>query len=228
VKDTDDTRPAGPDCCGHAPDPRIARYFDAAAGRSGDTNDLPPAKRVSVALLAELRDVDEIRPTVLELGCGMGALSVSLVERGASRATGIDLSPGSIEVATRRAARAGLEAQTAFAVGDGATATLTPHDWVVLDRMICCYRHAGRLLENAIPAARRRIAFSIPESRGGRGIVNRPLWFAENVINFAMRPYCPGYVHDIRVIEDRLHRAGFSRLRSGHSRLWYLAVFERR
>jgi SAM-dependent methyltransferase len=227
MKGPTDRRTAGPDCCGQGPDPRIARYFDAAAGRPTDADDLPPAKRVSVAMLTELRDVGELRPTVLELGCGMGALSVSLVESGARRVTGIDLSPGSIHVATQRAARAGLEAQTAFVVGDGASVTLTPHDWVVLDRMICCYRDAGRLLENAIPAARRRIAFSIPESRGWRGIVNRPLWFLENVINFALRPYCPGYVHDMDTIEARLQRAGFRRLRSGYSRLWYLGVFER-
>jgi SAM-dependent methyltransferase len=192
-----------------------------------DADDLPPAKPVSMALLAQLSDVGELRPTVLELGCGTGALSVSLVERGANRLTGIDLSPGSIQVATRRAAAANVEERTAFEVGNGASATLTSHDWVVLDRMICCYRHAGRLLENAIPASRVRIAFSVPESRGWRGIVNRPLWFAENVINFVLRPYCPGYVHDIRTIEARLRQAGFRRLRSGHSHLWYLAVFER-
>jgi SAM-dependent methyltransferase len=227
MKGTDDSRAASPDCCGQGPDPRIARFFDAAAGRPTNTNDLPPAKRVSVAMLTQLRDVGELRPTVLELGCGMGALSVSLVESGASRVTGIDLSPGSIDVATRRAARAGLEAQAAFVVGDGASVTLTSHDWVVLDRMICCYRDAERLLENAISAAQRRIAFSIPESRGWRGIVNRPLWFVENVINFALRPYAPGYVHGIHTIEARLHRAGFRRLRSGYSGLWYLGVFER-
>lgn len=180
-----------------------------------------------MALLAQLRDVAELRPTILELGCGTGALSVSLVEGGASRLTGIDLSAGSIQVAARRAAGAGVEEHTAFEVGDGASATLTSHDWVVLDRMICCYRHAGRLLGNAIPAARLRIAFSVPESRGWRGIVNRPLWFVENVVNFVLRPYCPGHVHDIRTIEGRLRQAGFRRLRSGHSGLWYLAVFER-
>ena len=46
--------------------------------------------------------------TVLEVGCGFGALAIELVRRGASRAVGEDLSPKMIETAKRLAAENGL------------------------------------------------------------------------------------------------------------------------
>lgn len=115
-----------------------------------------------------------------------------------------------------------------FAVGDAAQASLTRHDWVVIDRVICCYEHVGPLLDNAISAAAERIAFTVPVSSGWRGLALRVLVTLENNVldRFRKRP-CPTYAHDVRKIEARLDAAGFSRLRSTRVGLWYLAVWDR-
>jgi SAM-dependent methyltransferase len=216
-----------PDCCGSGADPRIARHFDRKMHERVATGELPSLHFVSRRVLEALGDVAESRPSVLELGCGGGALTVSLLERGAARASGIDLSPASIEIARRRAEEAGVSAGTSFEVGDGASIKLERHDWVVLDRVICCYRDVHRLLDNSIDAAGRRYAFSVPESRGLRGLINRAIVWLEDITNALRGKPCPGYVHDIRRIEQRLTAAGYRQIRAATAGLWYVAVFER-
>lgn len=194
------------------------------AAAAGQTFALGPVSR---RLLSRLADVADERPSVLELGCGPGALTMALLERGAARATGIDLSPESIDVARRRAAQTGAGDRSDFLVGDAASVALEPHDWVVLDKVICCYRDMEGLVAKSMAAAKHRYVFVVPDSRGVRGLLNRVWVWLENATNALRGRPCPGYVHDVRVIEDRLHQAGFRRVRAATFRLWYLATFER-
>jgi magnesium-protoporphyrin O-methyltransferase len=212
------------DCC--RPDPRIALHFDRDTRKRTETGELPPMQPITERLYDALSDVDSLRPTILELGSGTGALSVALVGRGAARVDGIDLSPGSVAAARQRAAQAGVDDRAAFEVGDGAAARLEPHDWVILDRVICCYGHFDELLTNALAAARTRFCFTVPESRGWRGLAARAAIFVENVTRPFRPAACPGYVHDVRAIETRLAAAGF-RLRSSTRGYWYTAVWDR-
>ena len=214
--------------CSCPADPRIARHFDERMGRVAVAGELPEMVDVSRGLLELLADVGELRPTVLELGSGSGALTVALLERGAARAVGVDLSAESVATARRRADQAGVGSRASFEVGDGAQVALEEHDWVVLDRVICCYAHVDPLLANSIAAAGRRYAFSVPHVGGWRGLVNRLIFIAERATDrLRRRPPCPGYMHSIGKIERRLAKAGFRPLRRRTAGLWYAAVFER-
>lgn len=181
---------------------------------------------VSGRLLDLMRDAPTRRPSVLELGCGTGGLSVALLEMGALRATGIDLSATSVDVARRRAASAGHGDRATFQVGNAAEAPAERHDWVVLDRVICCYGDVDRLVGRAVDLARDRIGVSLPESRGWRGLVNRPLWAIEYLWD-RMHGGCRGYVHDLRRIERRFADAGFRRSGMARAGLWYIGVYDR-
>ena len=214
-----------PDCCTPA-DPRIARQFDARYEDWTPDEGFPELVDVSGAILDLMTDAPLRRPSVLDLGCGTGALGVALLEMGASRVTGIDLSPASIDLARRRADDAGFAESSAFIVGNAAEAKVTPHDWVVLDRAICCYGDVDGLVGRAMELAHERIAISVPESRGWRGLVNRPLWLAE----FAWDRWhggCRGYVHDLRRIELRLAAAGFAPAGSDRIGLWHIGLYDR-
>ncbi len=214
------------ECC-DLPDPRIARYFDHRMRGREASGALPPMVATSRLLLATLGPDAATGPSVLELGCGSGALTVALVEAGAVHGDGLDLSPASVEVARRRAASAGLDDRLSFQVGDGASATLEPHDWVILDRVLCCYRDLDRLLANASSATRATLAFSVPESRGWRGMVNRAIVMLENVTNTIRGRPCPGFVHDLDRIDDRLTAAGLHRVHSARAGLWHVGVVAR-
>lgn len=225
-----DARPELPpraDCC-EPIDPRIGRYFDRKMRQQAAAGARPTLHAASRRLLDALAlEATEVAPSVLEIGCGAGALSIALVERGAASATGVDLSSESLEVARQRAAAAGLTDRTHFVLADGASVPLAAHDWVVLNRVLCCYPDLDRLLGNSIAAAHKRYAFSVPASSGARGFANRiSSWLENATASLRGRP-CPGYVHDIRTIEARLMDAGFRRTWSDGVRLWYVAVFDR-
>ncbi len=222
------SRPESPDCCppGTAADPRIAEQFDARYEGWTPDEGFPELVDVSGAILDLCRDTALRRPSVLDLGCGTAALGVALLEMGASRLTGVDLSPASIDLARQRAEAGGFARQSAFEVGNAAETETDPHDWVVLDRVICCYGDADGLVGRALDLARERIAIAVPESRGWRGLVNRPLWFAEFAWD-RIQGGCRGYVHDLRRIERRLAGAGFQPAGSDRIGLWFIGIYDR-
>jgi len=220
------TEPRPADCC--ATESQIARHFDDRIAELTADTDLPEMMDVSAMLLDLVDDdVAGAAPTVLELGCGSGALLVALLKRGASRARGIDLSPGMLAVAVKRAEKADVADQAAFSLGDGAKADVQPADWVVMDRVICCYPDMDALLAQATRAAKARIAFTVPTSRGWRGLINRVMWPFDNIPLLFGRPGCRGFVHSLDRIEKRLHDAGFAQKRQDRLGLWHAAVWDR-
>lgn len=216
-----------PDDCCSGPDPRIARHFDKRMRDLAESGQFPEMVDVSRALLDLLSDADALRPTLLELGCGSAALMVALLERGAVSAYGVDLSPESVATARRRAETAGVHSRVTFTVGDGSQVAVARHDWVVLDRVICCYPHIDALLGNSIGAASLRYAFSIPDTRGWRGVVNRLIRASENFMVRLGAEGCRSYTHSISMVDRRLRDAGFEPLRERKAGLWYAAVYER-
>jgi magnesium-protoporphyrin O-methyltransferase len=222
------SRPESPDCCPPGPvaDPRIAEQFDARYTGWTPDEGFPELVDVSGAILDLCRDTALRRPSVLDLGCGTAALGVALLEMGASRLTGVDLSPASIDLARQRAEAGGFAEMSDFEVGNAADLQADPHDWVVLDRVICCYGDPDGLVSRAVDLARERIAIAVPESRGWRGLVNRPLWFAEFAWD-RLQGGCRGYVHDLRRIERRLAAAGFVPAGSDRIGLWFIGLYNR-
>jgi SAM-dependent methyltransferase len=218
--------PERPDCDCPA-DPRIARFFDRRSlGRRG-AGDRYEMGNVSKALLAALLRAGPAGQSVLELGCGPGALLTELLVAGAAQGSGVDLSAETLAEARERLDDAGVADRASLTVGDAAEVSLDAHDWVVLDKVICCYPAIRALLANSVPAARRLYAFAVPASYGWRGVVARVGFALENMTLAVLGRPCPGYVHDVRLIEGRLRDAGFRPSYRGTSHTWQIAVFER-
>jgi SAM-dependent methyltransferase len=205
----------------------IARHFDAKTADRMAKGEDPGMVAVSQRLLAALSALDPAGRTVLELGCGRGALLLGLMQAGVVSADGVDLSATSIDVARGRFDRARASDRVHFSVGDAAHVRLEPHDWVILDRVMCCYPDIERLLANSLPAARQLYAFTVPTSRGWRGALARLDEWVENAWNTLRRRPCPGYVHDLDLIENRLSAAGFRLRLRDRQALWHIAVYER-
>jgi magnesium-protoporphyrin O-methyltransferase len=207
----------------------IAQYFDQNIDCCAPRRD--PTKRPGVKLARllehQLRTVGVQGRTVLELGCGRGELSGELVAAGASRVTGMDLSPDNIEAARRIASEDGLGDRLSFQVGNAATAALHPHDVVVHHRVICCYPDPNGFLANSIDVAGSVYGFSMPRSKGIVGLLARTGLLLENVIHRLKGHGFRAYVHDERRVEDALRSAGFH-LRGKANRLgWFAAVYSR-
>lgn len=84
--------------------------FDAVASRWWDPeSEFKPLHQINPLRLAFVREQIELRGRrALDVGCGGGILTESLAQHG-TRTTGIDLSPGAIEVARLHALESGLE-----------------------------------------------------------------------------------------------------------------------
>jgi SAM-dependent methyltransferase len=218
--------PAEPECACPA-NARIERHFDSKTMQLTEGGQLPGMVAVSDRLKEALLPLGPTGQSVLELGCGRGALLLALVQAGAGRATGIDLSGATIEAARRRFTEAGLADRVDLSVGDAARVRHEPHDWVILDRVICCYPDMEALLANTLPAARRIYAFTVPTSRGWRGVLARLEEWFDNAWNTLLGRPCPGYVHDLDLIEQRLEGSGFRLRHQDRLRLWHIAVYER-
>ena len=213
--------------CDCPADAGIAAFFDRRSDGRRNAGDRYAMANVSKALLAALLGIGPSGRSVLELGCGPGAMLTELLLAGADSGTGVDLSEKTLAEAKDRLDEAGVAGRATLAVGDGAHLPLDTHDWVVLDKVICCYPDADALLTNSIGAARRLYAFAVPSSYGWRGVVARIGFALENVTLSVLGRPCPGYVHDVRLIDERLSGAGFRPSYRGTSHTWHIAVYER-
>ena len=205
----------------------ISECFDKCACARSDRAVPGSIRRVSRVLVDLLERRSLTGRSVLELGCGLGALSISAVSRGAARANGIDLSPVAIREASRLAKEAGLADKVSFTVGDGAHVELPRSDVVILDKVICCYPRVDALIENSVRAAGSTYAFVLPFSSGLRGVVSRVAITLENAIRRVKRQSFRAYVHDVGKVEARVREAGLQRVESARRLIWYVAVYER-
>ncbi|HXV56384.1 MAG TPA: class I SAM-dependent methyltransferase [Gaiellaceae bacterium] len=116
--------------------------------------------------------------SVLEIGGGVGAVQIDLLEAGAERATNVELSPEYEEEAAALVREHGLEERVERRLGDvvQAPALAGEADAVVMHRVVCCYPDYDALVGAAAERARRRLVMSFPRPRLlvrlGMGAVN--------------------------------------------------------
>jgi predicted RNA methylase len=189
------------------------------------------AGSVTASLLADLESAGLSGRTLLDVGCGVGDLAVEAVLRGATGASGIDMSTTAIDEARRLSRERGVADRTEFQVGDGARVELQPHDVVVLNRVFCCYPDVGALLANSVSAAASVYAFSIPPSSGLAGGFVRAQTALSNVWYRIRESQFHGFrafVHDVDAIDRRVRDAGFRPVAQRRRRFtWHLAVYAR-
>jgi magnesium-protoporphyrin O-methyltransferase len=163
--------------------------------------------------------------TVLDVGGGLGILSLELLDSGFSGAVVVDASSAYLAAAREEAARRGRMASTQFVHGDfvAVSNTLAPSTTVTLDRVVCCYPLYEPLLEQALRLAERGFAFSYPRDR----------WFVrlgmkfENALRRRRNNPFRTYVHSTTDMRRVIERAGFKLVTSSCTLSWSSDVFVR-
>jgi 2-polyprenyl-3-methyl-5-hydroxy-6-metoxy-1,4-benzoquinol methylase len=150
--------------------------------------------------------------SLLEIGCGAGHLQRALLQAGARRGVGVDLAARLLEEARQQAQQAGLATRTDYLLGDFvALADRIPSaDIVVLDKVVCCYPDAERLLTAAMDRTQRVLALTYPRDRAATRTGVALMGALLQLSGCGFRPY----LHDPAAIEERLRHRGFHR----HSR----------
>jgi magnesium-protoporphyrin O-methyltransferase len=99
--------------------------------------------------------------TVLEVGGGIGALQLELLQRGAAHATNVELSGGYEDAAAELFSGRDVDRR----VGDFVAEDVAIHDVVVMHRVVCCYPDADALVGKAADCARSRVVLTYPRER---------------------------------------------------------------
>jgi magnesium-protoporphyrin O-methyltransferase len=175
--------------------------------------------RELVALVGDVQGA-----SVLDVGGGIGAIELELLEAGAARATSIELSGGYEDAAGELIAERGLEDRVERRVGDFATTDVEPHDIVVLHRVVCCYPDADALVGAAAGHTKRTLLLTYPQERmwmrAGLRLIN--VWLRLSRCGFRT------YVHPVTKIVAAAEARGLRlERRERHGLLWETAVFAR-
>lgn len=163
--------------------------------------------------------------TILEIGGGIGALHLTLLQQGAARAMGVDISEGMVKAAEQLSRELELHPRTSYLLGDVVelTPTLQSHDIVILDKVVCCYPDLDRLLEASVSLTGSVYALSYPRpSPIIHLLISIPIVVAK-LLRWKFRPYW----HNWDAIQRYLSKRGFRRTYSGSTFFWSVLVFSR-
>lgn len=181
--------------------------------------------RVQRMLARALRDVDLASKSILEVGCGVGALHLTLLMDGAASAFGIDVSEGMLAKAREMAAEMGLEARTAYQAGDFAASdgSIPRSDIVILDKVVCCYADPETLLGKSAGKCSHVLAVSYPRD----GWISRWLFRSYEVAGKLMNWKFHPFYHEPSRLEGATRSHGFEEVFSGKTIIWQVKVYER-
>src|SRR5678815_1450685 len=167
----------------------------------------------------------QLRGTVLDIGAGIGGLTLALLDGGATSAIAVDASSAYVDAARVEAMQRGRETAIRFVHADfvQVASQLPCSSIVTLDRVVCCYPSCEQLLEAALSLAERCLALSYP----------RDVWYVrigtllENGERWLRRSSFRTFVHPVALIEETIQRAGFRLTSRRQTRVWSVDVYVR-
>ena len=203
-----------------------ARHFDDKRARA----ELEAYRRrgpgpTTRRLLTGLGTLGGTEGTLLDIGAGIGVLTLELLKAGVDRAQCVDLSPASAAIGRAEAERQGWAANIRWREADFVTVAseLEPADVVSLDRVVCCYPAYRPLLEEAAKHTRRFLALSYPRSRW---FVRAALWVENTLRRVRGNPF-RAFVHSPSALDTLLRESGFTRRYQESTLAWHADIYAR-
>ncbi|HEY8723247.1 MAG TPA: hypothetical protein VIL92_05230 [Gaiellaceae bacterium] len=163
--------------------------------------------------------------TVLEVGGGVGAIQLELLQAGAKRTVNVELSPAYEPYAAELLRVSGLDGRADRRVLDFAERAeeLEPADVVVLHRVVCCYPDYETLVGGAAEHTRDQLLLTFPRDawwmRIGLSTINRLQRLRRNAFRV--------YLHAPAAILDVASSHGLEIANRERGPLWELVRFER-
>ncbi len=206
--------------------------FEAAAGQNFDAarakSDLdsyrkkgpgPTTRRLRDALVEQAT----CGASLLDIGCGIGALTFELLDRGVERAVAVDASPAYLAAASEEAARRKRAQAVQFVRADflHVSSQLAQASIVTMDRVLCCFPAYEPLLNEAMQHAGSCLALSYP--RDLRHI--RALFWLDNFIRRVRGNPFRAFVHPVAKVEEVIAAAGFRLASRRRTFLWHVDVY---
>ena len=208
-------------CCPHSRS--ASRMFSRSARRYGKRFRRRGFERSQKQLLQGLESAGYREAELMDIGCGVGHLHQTLLERGARAAVGIDLAPRMLEEARIWSCERGLADRTRYVEGDFVDIVndIAGADVTLMDKVVCCYPDANALIHGALDKTRRVFALTYPRDRWPVRLVMGSCAAFFRLIRSDFRPY----VHDPAQIEAWITARGFDKHFQDTTVVWLTQVY---
>ncbi|MEX2117713.1 MAG: class I SAM-dependent methyltransferase [Bacteroidota bacterium] len=212
-------------CCSGQECAGANRFFSRFSAKYAKRFRKKGLEKVQQHLLKGIQRAPVSSAEILDIGCGVGALHIALLQEGAMRATGVDAAVGMIRQARTFAREHGVLEQVNYVLGDFTRVAddLAPADITILDKVVCCYENVDELVGKSLEKTRRVYALSMPREslivRWGFAI---EIFFAK-LFKATFRPYW----HNWKNLRAKITSRGFRPVYENRTILWSIAVFER-
>lgn len=176
-------------------------------------------------LIDGIRNIGVNSRTLLDIGGGVGALQLALLESGFDRATSVDASSSYLAAAREEARRRGLSDRIEYVYRDFVEASdeLGEYDVVTLDRVICCYDNMPALVRASVGKARRIYALVYPRETWW----TRAFVAAANAWFRLRRNPMRTFIHSQDEVDRLVREAGFSMEVRRTTPIWQAVVYRR-
>jgi hypothetical protein len=163
--------------------------------------------------------------TLLEVGGGIGAIEIELVKAGVVRAVNVELTPTYEGAAGELLHETGLADRVERKVMDFAEAgsEVQPADFVVMNRVICCYPDMPKLSGAAADHTTGMLVMSFPNDRWWTRLGLTFANFGFRVIRMQFRVF----LHPPVLILAEVKQHGFQTRFNERGLLWQVTAFER-
>ncbi len=209
------------DCCA-AGNP-IGQFFSGSAKRTAKRFRKKGLAKDQRRLMDCLQQTGFTGQSILEVGCGVGAFHLTMLGFGATRAIGVDLSEPMLAQARVLANELGHEEHTVYRSGDFAVveSEIEQADVTVLDKVVCCYPDAQRLIRLSIGKTRRTYALTYPRVN----VLTRMAFTCAQVGLWLIRSKFRPYLYDPSDIERWISENGFTKAHEARGPFWLSQVY---
>lgn len=201
------------------------RFFSKSAKRYAKTFRKKGPDKASSFLISSLTQLGLASKSVLDIGCGVGNVHLTLLKNGAASAFGVDVAEGMLKKARELAAELGLSEKVQYHHGDvtQSNGSIPPADVVVLDKVLCCHKDPETLIRNSTERCRELYATTYPRNSLLARITFRTPELLGRLLRWSFHPY----YHETVLLENAIGKCGFEEISSSTTIIWQMKVFRR-
>ena len=201
------------------------RFFSKSAARYARRFRRKGPDKPSKVLIEALTSHDLQGKTILDVGCGSGDVHLTLLDRGAASAEGIDVSSGMLDQARDLARSMGHESRVVYRQGDflEQEPSKQPADIVILDKVLCCYEFPEKLIQKAASRSGDFIALSYPSTSLLSAISFRFMNRLGRLLRWSFYPF----YHDPDLLLDLAVQSGLKPVFSDRTLIWQITILRR-
>lgn len=201
------------------------KFFSRSAGMYARRFRKRGLERMQKILLDGLRSNGIEGKEVLDIGCGVGALHLTLLKEGAAKAIGVDISEGMINKAKELAVFLGVAERANYVVSDfvEVSDTVPEADITLLDKSVCCYQNVHALIKASTAKTRNLYALSHPKENLFMEAAFKGHIFLAKLFKWKFHPFW----HDWKKLREDIRHLGFELIYSNATPMWQVLVFKR-